>query len=270
MKLTIIGFWGGYPAPGGATSSYLLEKDDFTLLIDAGSGSLSKLQNKKHVMDLDAVILSHYHNDHVADIGVLQYAWLVQSYIREGKEILPIYGHQEDQHGFKSLTHKNTEGIAYDPAATLEIGPFSITFLKTVHPVPCYGMRITDEDSTIVYTADTAFKEEWYDFAKDADLLITDCNFYEDQDGTGAGHMTSKEGAMIAEKANAKELILSHLPQYGDNQDLVKEADRYFSAAFSWPKKDLSGKKVVIFDCVHHFVYTKNDWNLFRQGRLHI
>lgn len=40
-------FWGGYPAADGATSAYLLEKDGFSLLIDAGSGSLSKLQNRK-------------------------------------------------------------------------------------------------------------------------------------------------------------------------------------------------------------------------------
>ncbi|TFJ93549.1 MBL fold metallo-hydrolase [Lentibacillus salicampi] len=243
MKLTIIGFWGGYPAPDGATSAYLLEKDDFTLLIDIGSGSLSKLQSNKHVMDLDAVILSHYHHDHVADIGVLQYAWLVQSYIQENSEVLPIYGHTEDLDGFNALTHKNTEGIAYDPAAALEVGPFSITFLKTVHPVPCFGMRITDGETTIVYTADTAFKEEWYDFAKDADLLITDCNFYEDQDASAAGHMTSQEGAMVAEEANVNELILSHLPQYRDNNDLVKEAGRYFSGKVQLAKEGLIWEK---------------------------
>ncbi|WP_010529889.1 MBL fold metallo-hydrolase [Lentibacillus jeotgali] len=243
MKLTILGYWGGYPAPDSATSAYMLEKDDFTLLIDAGSGSLSKLQNTKHVMDLDAVILSHYHHDHVADIGVLQYAWLVQSYIRESNDILPIYGHTEDQEGFKSLTHKNTEGIAYNPAAVLEIGPFSITFLKTDHPVPCYGMRITDGETTLVYTADTAFKAEWYDFAKDADFLITDCNFYEDQDGSAAGHMTSKEGAMIADKANVGKLILSHLPQYRNNNDLVKEAEQYFHGSIELAAEGLVWQK---------------------------
>jgi len=30
MKITIIGHWGGFPAPNGATSSYMLEKDGFT------------------------------------------------------------------------------------------------------------------------------------------------------------------------------------------------------------------------------------------------
>lgn len=216
MKLTVIGCWGGYPAPNSATSSYLIENDNFSLLIDVGSGALSKLQKYKQVSDLDAVIVSHYHHDHVADIGVLQYAKLVQSFVEGDKEVLPIYGHAEDKQGFDSLTHHYTKGVAYDPVKGLKVGPFDISFLQTNHPVPCYGMRITDGTSTIVYTADTSYKEAWVDFARDADLLITDCNFYADQD------------ASIAENANVKNLLLSHLPQYGDNQQLVQEAKLYF------------------------------------------
>ncbi|GAB4073928.1 MBL fold metallo-hydrolase [Barrientosiimonas marina] len=243
MKLTIIGLWGGYPAPGGATSSYLLEEDGFTLLLDAGSGSLSRLQTRKQLTDLDAVILSHYHHDHVADIGVLQYALLSQSFISYDGNVLPIYGHQEDADGFASLTHKYTEGIAYDPNASLEIGPFTITFLKTVHPVPCYGMRISNGDKVIVYTADTAFQEDWYDFAKDADLLLTDSNFYAEQDGSQAGHMTSRECGIIAQEASVQELVLSHLPQYGDQNNLVREAENYFSGKIELAREGLTWEK---------------------------
>src|SRR5699024_7821874 len=111
------------------------------------------------------------------------------------------------------------------------IGPFSITFLRTKHPVPCFGMRITDGESTFVYTADTAYQEEWIEFAKDADLLITDCNFYAEQNGEDAGHMTSSEGGWIAAEANVKQLILSHLPQYGDQQNLIKEAKEHYKGS---------------------------------------
>ncbi|MEC5423673.1 MBL fold metallo-hydrolase [Virgibacillus sp. C22-A2] len=239
MKLTVIGCWGGYPAPNGATSAYLVEKDNYSLLIDAGSGALSKLQNYKQVTELDAVIISHYHHDHVADIGVLQYARLVQYYLTGHHTILPIYGHSEDKKGFESLTHEYTRGIAYDPADTLKVGPFSITFLKTNHPVPCYGMRIYDGQSVIVYTADTTYKEEWIDFASNADLLITDCNFYAAQDGSKAGHMTSKEGATIASRANVKDLVLSHLPQYGDPFQLVEEAKHCFGGGIQLAEEGL-------------------------------
>lgn len=243
MKVTVIGYWGGFPAPNGATSSYMIEKDNFTLIVDLGSGALSKLQNYKHVNDIDAVILSHYHHDHVADIGVLQYARLVQYYVTNHDEVLPIFGHSENEPAFESLTHDQTEGRNYDPNGELTIGPFTITFLRTKHPVPCFGMRITDGETVVVYTADTAYQDEWIDFSTDATLLITDCNFYEEQDGENAGHMTSKDGAIIANKANVEELILSHLPQYGDNEQLVAEAEKYYDGKIQLAYEGLVWKK---------------------------
>ncbi|WP_087973336.1 MBL fold metallo-hydrolase [Oceanobacillus rekensis] len=229
MKLTVIGCWGGFPARDGATSAYLIEKNNFSLLLDVGSGSLSKLQKYKPVSDLDAVVLSHYHHDHVADIGVLQYAKLIEFYVKGSDKLLPIYGHTKNKEGFKSLTHQYTKGVAYQPEKEINVGPFTIQFLETVHPVPCYGMRITDGESVIVYTADTSYKEEWKAFAKNADLLITDCNYYAGQDGTNAGHMNSEEGAIIAETAGVQTLMLSHLPQFGNLNQLAEEAKQYYN-----------------------------------------
>src|SRR5690625_4439679 len=157
MKVTVIGYWGGFPAPNSATSTYLVEKGGFALVVDMGSGGLATLQKYKQISDIDAVILSHYHHDHVADIGVLQYARLVQTYLTDQKDSLYIYGHQEDELAFKSLSHDYTKGIAYNPNQALNVGPFMITFLKTNHVVPCFGMRITDGENVFVYTADTAF-----------------------------------------------------------------------------------------------------------------
>lgn len=240
MKVTVVGYWGGYPAKDGATSAYLLEHDNFTLLIDAGSGSLSKLQKYKAVSDLDAVILSHYHHDHIADIGVLQYARLIHYYVTESDTVLPIYGHTEDKEGFTSLTHNFTKGIAYQPEEALKVGPFTITFMKTKHPVPCYGMRISDGKSVLVYTADSSYTEDWVDFAKDSDLLIADCNYYAGQDGSKAGHMNSQEVGQIAGKANVKSLILSHLPQFGDRNQLLKEAGESYKGKLMLAEEGLT------------------------------
>lgn len=243
MKLTVVGYWGGYPARGEATSSYLLEKDDFTLLIDAGSGSLAQLQNYKDIQDIDAVILSHYHHDHMADIGVLQYALLTQAYVSGRTDILPIYGHEEDARGFKKLTHHYTKGIAYHSGTELQIGPFTLTFLRTQHPVPCFGMRITDGTATMVYTADTSYDDSWINFSKQADLLITDCNFYATQDESQAGHMTSREGAKIASKAQVSHLLLSHLPQYGERTQLIDEAKVDFQGPIDLARTGWTWKK---------------------------
>lgn len=225
MKLTVIGFWGGYPKQNGASSGYLLEHEGFQLLIDCGSGILSKLQNIIQPEELDAVIISHYHPDHIADIGVLQHARLILGFLGKGFPTLPLYGHEFDQHEFAKLTYKNiTKGVAYDPNNSITIGPFHVSFIKTMHPVPCYAMRIEADGKSIVYTADSAFQEEFIKFSMGADLLLCECNFYGHQNGKPAGHMNSLDAGRFAQKAAVKQLILTHLPQYGNLNDLMTEA----------------------------------------------
>ncbi|MDQ0232222.1 MBL fold metallo-hydrolase [Metabacillus malikii] len=229
MKLRVIGFWGGFPAVNEATSGYLLEEGNYRMLIDCGSAVLSKLQETIAIEELDSVILSHYHHDHIADIGPLQFARHVLSFIKEVRTPLPIYGHTLDRNAFDKLTYKEaTKGLKYEPNESLTLGPFTITFLKTIHPVPCFAMRITNGHSTVVYTADSSYQDEFITFSKGADLLISESSFYSNQDGTNAGHMTSVEAANIAEKAGVKHLLLTHLPHYGDHEMLVKDAKDYF------------------------------------------
>lgn len=228
MKVTVVGFWGAYPEKSEATSSYLIEKDGFKLLLDCGSGALSQLPKYTDPYELDAVILTHYHNDHMADIGVLQYYMLVQNGIRNGDKHLPIYGHSYDKEAFARLNHDFTKGHVYDPVVPLDLGPFTITFFETEHPVICFAMRISDGENTFVFTADSSYKEGFIPFSKKADLFITDCNFYEGQDGTKAGHMNSKECAILAKEADVKTLVLSHHPHFGDRKKLVIEAEKYF------------------------------------------
>ena len=241
MKVTVVGCFGGYPEKGGATSCYLFEENDYKLVIDIGSGALSLLPNFTQLQEINSVIISHYHHDHIADLGVLQYFKLINQ--GSNGSLLPIYGHSIDQDGFSKLSHTNaTEGIAYDPSQKLSIGPFKITFLKTNHPVDCFAMRIETTTATVVYTADSSYKEEFIPFSQDADLLICDCNFYEQQDGTKAGHMTSKEVATIASNANVKELLLSHLPHFGTIDQLVLEAKKYYNGPVQLAKTGLIWK----------------------------
>lgn len=241
MKLTIIGYWGGYPNRNEASSGYLVEHNGFHLLIDCGSGVLSRMQNYILPEQLDAVLLSHYHPDHNADIGVLYHARLIKGFLGTKPPVLPIYGHNLVQHEFSKLTYKNvTKGVAYDPEQPIEIGPFTITFLRTVHPVPCFAMRIEAGGRAIVYTADSAYKEEFIDFSREADLLLCECNFYGHQNGKGAGHMTSFETGQLAQTAKVKQLVLTHLPHYGELDQLVKEARQKFSGPTQLAEEGLS------------------------------
>jgi len=228
MKVTVIGYWGGYPEKGEATSCYLFQEKNFSLLVDCGSGALASLQNYIDLKSINCVVISHYHHDHIADIGVLQYYKIINA-ANDGYA-LPIYGHGLDQEKFKTLSNKQaTIGYEYNPNEELDLGPFTITFLQTKHPVDCFAMRIETATSTVVYTADSSYMEEFIPFSKDADLLICDCNMYENQDGTNAGHMNSKEVATIAQHSNVKQLLLSHLPHSGNTNHLIDEAKKYYN-----------------------------------------
>ena len=252
MKVTVVGYYGGYPTADKASSAYVIEKDNYKIVLDMGSGALLKLQKYINIMDIDAMILSHFHADHVADVGVLQHARLVQSYITGDESILPIYAHQEDVEQFAALNHDYTEAKSYNPEETLKLGPFYIRFLKTKHSVACYGMRITDGDSSIVYTADSAFQKEWIPFCQHADLPLADTNFYADMDGEDAGHMTSKEVGIIAKEAEVKEVILTHLPHFGQHQQLVEETKEVYDGKVTlahegliWEDGKMSQSKVI-------------------------
>lgn len=222
MKLTILGFMGGYPANGVGTSSYLLESAGFRLLIDAGSGSVLALEKHIDPLDLDAVILTHYHADHIADVGVLQHIFLLKN-APDVKEV-PIYGHTE------SIWHtiresKSSKAIDYSGQEAIEIGPFHVEFLKTIHPVVCYALAITKRETgkKFVFSADSGYMEQFIPFAKDADVFLADTNFFKEQQKSSV-HMTSEEVGEIAEKAGVKKLILTHLPPNEDWQRLLSEA----------------------------------------------
>ena len=234
MKITVIGFWGGYPAKNEASSGYLLEYGDYRVLLDCGSGVLSELQNHMQPEKLDAVVLSHYHPDHVADVGVLQHALLIQQLLSGKKKTVPIYGHTLDELEFKKLTYKEiTKGIAYSPDQPIKVGPFTFSFMQTKHPVPCFAMRIEVAGHVLVYTGDSAYMKEFVGFAKNANILLCESNFYSDMNGADSGHMTAREAGIIAKKANVQLLILTHLPHYGDHQQLKKEAGEVFGREIS-------------------------------------
>ncbi len=225
MKLTVLGYYGGYPWHGDGTSAYLIQSKNYNLLLDCGSDALLTLEKVLDPLQLDAVLLTHYHHDHTADVGVLQYLWQLKSGDKK-QALLPIYGHTQDPLNFGALTWPGaTIGKSYSEADVLDLGPFEISFLKTHHPVPAFAVRIREKDSdkVMVFTSDTAYFSELADFASRADLLMTDTNFYANKTGK-KWHMTSAESGKLAKLAQTKKLLLTHLPQTGDLEQLVEEA----------------------------------------------
>ena len=71
MKLTVVGCSGSFPGPESAASCYLLEHDGYAMLLDLGNGAIGPFANYINIDDINAVLLSHLHIDHCADIGPL-------------------------------------------------------------------------------------------------------------------------------------------------------------------------------------------------------
>jgi len=244
VKLTCLGCWGAYPAGGSANSSFLLEEEQFYLLVDCGSGVLSQLGKVIPIESLSALILSHYHHDHVADIGCLQYAMLIQNQLGKRDKPLPIYAHGEGENLFHTLSYKHyTEARRIFAEQAIQIGPWKVEFCPTRHTAYCLAVKFTGNNHTLVYTADTGWSDELIDFAKGADTMICESSLYKDQKDLVQGHMTAAEAGELAEKAGVKQLILTHFPHYGNQQELQEQAEEVFSGSVELAKE----QKIWIF-----------------------
>ena len=69
--MTVLGCCGAWPAAGQACGGYLVEYDGFRLLIDPGYATLPRLLRHVAASDVDAVLVSHGHPDHCADLNPL-------------------------------------------------------------------------------------------------------------------------------------------------------------------------------------------------------
>jgi ribonuclease BN (tRNA processing enzyme) len=72
MRLTVLGRSPASPNPGEACAGYLVEGGGARLLVDIGPGVVSQLVRRHHPDELDAVVVSHMHADHVLDLVTLR------------------------------------------------------------------------------------------------------------------------------------------------------------------------------------------------------
>ncbi|MCF3942855.1 MBL fold metallo-hydrolase [Oceanobacillus alkalisoli] len=189
-------------------------------------GVAQQVQHYADLNDIHHVVLSHYHYDHFSDVGVLLFSRLVNTQLKKVNKPLSIYGPISEQMAKRVEEVPHATFTGYHEESQLKIGPFTLEFKRNMHPVEAYSIKITSGNKTIVYTSDTSYTEDLVNFASGADLLITECSLYEGMDGISSGHMTSKEAGILADKSEAKAVLLTHLPHYGDLNELVKSAKK--------------------------------------------
>lgn len=240
MKVTIIGTSSAYPTKDNPTSSYLIHTEEGNILLDCGSGSMMVLDELINLEELDYIFISHKHPDHIADLGVLQHRRLIKKSMDKNLSDLQIYGMFED--AIKNEIESINSSQVINLSVVENIGPFTAHFHKTNHPVEAYAIRLEMSGKSIVYTSDTAYCEDLIEFSKDTDLLITESSLYPGMDGAKSGHMTINEALEFSVKANAKETLLSHLPEYGPFERMEEEVKKTGLKNISFAKPNMTIK----------------------------
>ena len=93
----------------------------------------------------------------------------------------------------------------------------------------------------MTYISDTQWADGLVEAARDADLLICESSLYNQYKGVVRGHLTAGEAGSIAQEANAKRLVLSHLPHFGTMRILLPRQVTFSTALWNWLKPEKAG-----------------------------
>lgn len=220
MKIKAIGKYGRYAPKNEATNCYLIETDNGkNILIDLGSGALSKLQNHIEISSIDIVIITHLHFDHCSDLGTLAYAL---GYHNLKKIDVYMPGHPE---GMKSVFDaKNFETHYIDNDTLFCVDNVQFSFAESPHPVETYSVIIDYYGKKIVYTSDCSKDEIIKKNTIGADIVIGDaCILQKDYTST-CPHISVKS---LAQNVPAScKLFLAHLTAF-EEEEILQEGQKY-------------------------------------------
>jgi ribonuclease Z len=246
----------------GAIGIGLITSNRF-LLFDCGSGVWRNADIMGLPRDkLKNVFLTHFHSDHIADLGEVAFgSWAqgrstpLEIYGPEGvQEVVEGYS-RAYKHDFSYRTLHHSEEVMPSTAAVLIAKPFSLPpkdkadlpselvevykdDLFTIHawqadhgPVkPAVSYRIEVHGKRIAILGDTNYHAWMHQFCKDADIIVSNAISHESSHLLSEAnaqlgftrfakmtyditdyHMNPTQAATLANKANAKKLVLIHI-----------------------------------------------------------
>lgn len=216
MKIQVLGCSGGIGGQSGSTS--ILIND--SILIDAGSGlgdlSLDAMRN------IDAVLLSHSHMDHISALPPF-----LANLFGYTKKALPIYALHETIEvlkdcifnwqvwpDFSVIPSEQDPIMVYqglEPWRSLEFNGLKITPFSVEHTVPTAGFSVQDENEHFVFCADTKSSDVLIDQLNrldPIDTLMIECSFPDQyaELAISSGHLTPQS---LYETARS----IAHMPK---------------------------------------------------------
>jgi ribonuclease BN (tRNA processing enzyme) len=233
MKLTILGSGTCVPSLKRNASGYLLEAEGKEVLIDCGSGILLQLERAgKSYKDIDALFLTHGHPDHFADLmPLIQALFYTPNFTREKNLsiIAPIGFRQYYDKAIGSILgeSKDFQVVFMEAADKMEYAPWSIVTTDTLHSDDSIAYRFEYGGRSVVFSGDADYDQGIIDVSEKADLLIADCSFPDVM--KVKGHLSAKECGLLAQQAEVKKLVLSHIyPADTPDEDRVTEAKEHY------------------------------------------
>lgn len=234
----MLGGCGVWPAAGEACSGYLVEHEGFRLLIDPGYAVLPQLLRYFPAEEVDAVLVSHGHPDHCADVNPLLRARALRDRPLESPLApLPIHALPGALDAVLALDRPGMLDNAFvlrDITAreALNVGPFEIATLAPPHSRPNVGFRVVAGSVALVYTGDAGPDPGLVELAHDADVLLAEATYIDEVPQDSVGTLSSARGVgRQAAEAGVGRLLLTHLPP-GADRDAARRAAL---ASFSGP-----------------------------------
>ena len=232
LALTVLGGSPAWPNPGQAASGYVVEGDRGRVLVDCGSGIAAELR-AHDPGPLDAVVITHFHADHCFDLVPLHYAYRYGSWRERPAPVLYLPpGGRQTLDTMASIWGGSLETFAaafelleFDPRGGVVVGDLHFRFAQSLHYTTCYSVEISSPSGTIVYSGDSGPTERLVEFARDADLFLCEAALRNGSvDGEDRGHLDAREAGVIAARAGAARLVLTHVPAENGDDEVLSQA----------------------------------------------
>lgn len=219
MHILVLGSGTIIPYAGRRPTALLVEWDGETLLFDCGPGVLDAVEESGHsYRDVRRIFLTHYHPDHMLDMGRLLSALDHDELLADdgGITLYGPTGLAGFLEGWRCLYRGRAPGKRFIEAVeagagtVLERGSARIRAVDVDHgDMPALAYRIEDDTGSVVYTGDTGYCGRLVDFARGADLLVSECSFPDGKEMEG--HLTPSLVGRVAAEAAVGRVLLVHL-----------------------------------------------------------
>ncbi|SFQ23518.1 Ribonuclease BN, tRNA processing enzyme [Amycolatopsis arida] len=222
-RLHVLGSCGAWPEPGRACSGFLLDHAGVRIVLDLGYGTVSRLLQLCPDGMVDAVVVTHAHPDHCADLTALGRAW---HFAEPRRTPLPLFCPPEVLAWLEPRPDPHTVFAVHDLAEPARVGPVELSGVPLPHHVPNLGVRLAAPGLTVAYTGDTGPAPELAELGRDADLFVVEATLQGPR--TDRYLLTAGEAGRWAARAGARRLLPTHFWPGSDRSFSVRAAAAAF------------------------------------------